>query len=111
MSAKASAIALVVLILLPFSAPFSTCDLATLRPAIEHVDGQTQPTGPTPLASALGSHARDDALPAGAHDRLRGQTALTLPSRPFVATLPSVLFGAVATPLHATSVASIPLRI
>jgi hypothetical protein len=53
------AVWLVSLIVLPFSAPFSACDLATFFPAAEQ-DATTQPIGPgTPgsLADAATSHA------------------------------------------------------
>jgi len=63
MFAKASALCLIVLILLPFSAPFSTCDLASLLLETQAGDGASHPVRHGWLTPAIGDAATSHALP------------------------------------------------
>jgi hypothetical protein len=77
--ARAVAFWLVVLVVLPFSAPFSTCDLATFAgtPAARHADGSG---GKARVADSATSHVLPIGRIAG---RLRLLAAAQLHSRVF----------------------------
>jgi len=111
--AKAVAFWLVVLILLPFSAPFSTCDLASLLPATRTDDGRPPAPHGWPIPS-VGDPSSAHALPfVRAASRVKLFAPLPLGSRNLADARPAsrdARAGQTA-PLLASSVFSLPLRI
>jgi hypothetical protein len=107
MLAKAAALWLAVLILLPFSAPFSTCDLASLVSETDQAAG-TPHHGP-----AVGDGAAFHALPfVRAASRLKVFTASPFGSRALAVMRPPAQPPRVVAAVPAgSSVSTIPLRI
>jgi hypothetical protein len=114
MLAKAVAFWLAVLILLPFSAPFSTCDLASLLPATHTGDGQKEPLRQGWPSSSVEDSAASHALPfVRPASRFKLLTASLLDSRAPAVALPAVPRArAILTATGAaSSVSNTPLRI
>jgi hypothetical protein len=112
MLAKAVALWLAVLILLPFSAPFSTCDLASLLPET-HTGGSTQPLRHGWPIPSVGDSAATHALPfVRTAGRSKVFTAALRGSRARAAALPPDQHRRIIemTPA-ASSVSNTPLRI
>jgi hypothetical protein len=114
MLAKASALWLAILILLPFSAPFSTCDLASLLPETHSASTPSRPAHHGWPVPSVGDSAASHALPfVRAASRSKLLTASLLDSRGAAVVLqsPRDPRAFAAAPGAAASVSPTPLRI
>ena len=114
MFAKASALCLLVLILLPFSAPFSTCDLASLLPETHAGDEASHPVRSGWPAASIADAATSHALPfVRTASRMKLFTASPPGSRGLAVVLPAsrIPRAIAAARGAASSVSNIPLRI
>jgi len=114
MFAKASALCLIVLILLPFSAPFSTCDLASLLPETQAGRGASPPVRHGWLTPSIADAATSHALPfVRTASRVKLFTASPRGSRGLAFVLPvsGRPRAIAAAPDAASAVSHPPLRI